>query len=152
LNRRRDDATVVARRVAQGSLVLHVTVPASGAANGVRTLRGRGDLTARVEVPEEKVAALEELPARVASLETQIVQLRTEMSGEFSAVRHEMRALTNETRAEIQAVDAGLRAEMRTLEQRLGTQMRVLHEEVIERIARLDDGQGSRYSKRSKRC
>ena len=52
-----------------------------------------GDLVARVEVLEEKMTALEELPARVSSLETQIVQLRTEMKGEFSAVRLEMRGV-----------------------------------------------------------
>jgi hypothetical protein len=50
-----------------------------------------GDLTTRVEVLEEKVDVLAELPARVSSLEVQILQLRTEMRDECSAVRHEMR-------------------------------------------------------------
>src|SRR5580765_1524656 len=59
------------------------------------------NLTERVEVLEVKMASLEELPARVTAVESQIVQLRTEMRGEFSAVRQEMRALNDETRAEI---------------------------------------------------
>jgi predicted nucleic acid-binding Zn-ribbon protein len=83
-----------------------------------------GDLVARVEVLEKKMTALDELPARVSSLETQIVQLRTEMKGEFSAVRQEMRALNDHTL----------------------TQVRILHEEVIDRIARLDESGGARRS------
>ena len=76
------------------------------------------DLTDRVEVLEQKVTALEELPARMSALETQIVQLRGEMKGEFSAARKEMGELND-----------------RTL-----VQMRVLHEEVIDRIGKLDEG------------
>lgn len=104
----------------------------------------RGDLTARIEVLEEKVDALAELPARVSSLEVQVLQLRTEMRDEFSVVRQEMRALSDDARGE-------LRVEIRALEERLGTQMRVLHEEVIDRIARLDDGGATRRSQRSRK-
>jgi len=91
------------------------------------------DLTERVEVLEMKVAALEELPARVTAVESQIVLLRDEMRGEFSAVRQEMRALNDETRAE-----------MRALNEQTVTQMRVLHEDVIDRIAKLDEGRRPR--------
>ena len=41
---------------------------------------------------------LEELPRRMDRLESQIVQLRTEMRDEFSAVRTEMRSGDEETR------------------------------------------------------
>ncbi len=41
---------------------------------------------------------VEELPGRTDRLESQIVQLRTEMRDEFSAVRTEMRAGDEETR------------------------------------------------------
>jgi hypothetical protein len=63
----------------------------------------------------------------------------------------QMPPLNDETRAEIRAVAAGLCAEMRAIGERLGTRMRVLHEEVIERIARLDDGQGRRAKRRKRR-
>ena len=57
------------------------------------------------------------LPDRVALLEGQIAQFRAEVRVEFSAVREEMRAGDEETRRH----------------------MRVLHEEVIARIALLDE-------------
>jgi vacuolar-type H+-ATPase subunit H len=76
------------------------------------------NLAERVEVLEMRVGALEELPARMAAVESQIVQLRSEMRGEFSAVRAEMRKLNEETRAE----------------------MRTLHEEVLDRIAKIGEG------------
>jgi hypothetical protein len=63
------------------------------------------NLTEGVEVLEMNVGPLEELPARVSAVESQIVQLRTEM--------------------------------------------RVLHEEVIDRIGRLDEGR--RPSRKRKR-
>lgn len=79
------------------------------------------DLTERAEVLEMKVAALEELPARVTAVESQIVLLRGEMHAEFSAVRQEMRELNKAT----------------------NTQMRVLHEDVIDRIAKLGESRRS---------
>ena len=51
------------------------------------------DLTERVEVLEVKVAALDGFPDRVSAVESQIVQLRDEMRGGFSAVREEMHDL-----------------------------------------------------------
>ena len=49
------------------------------------------NLTERAEVLEMKVEALEHLSARMSDLESQLVQLRTEMRSEFSSVRKEMR-------------------------------------------------------------
>jgi hypothetical protein len=81
------------------------------------------NLTERVEVLEMNVRLFEDLPARISAVEAQILQLRTEMRGEFSAVRLEM----GEIRAE----------------------MRMLHEEVLDRIAKI--GEGSRRSVRKSR-
>jgi hypothetical protein len=75
-------------------------------------------LNDRVQVLEETVKELAVLPTRVEALELQIVQLREEMRGEFSAVRQEIRDGDEETRR----------------------YMRVLHEEVLARIATLAEG------------
>jgi len=118
------------------------------------------DLTARVEVLEMKVAALEGLPERVSAVESQIVQLRDEMRGGFSAVHQEMRDLSSTFRGEMRGLESTLRAEMRALndETRLEmralnedtkNQMRVLHEDVIDRIARI--GEGAPRSRRRRR-
>ena len=47
-------------------------------------------LEERVESLEKSIEPLRELPGRVSALELQIVQLRTEMRQEFSAIRSEM--------------------------------------------------------------
>jgi hypothetical protein len=78
-------------------------------------------LNDRVQVLEETVKELAVLPTRVEALELQIVQLREEMRGEFSAVRREIRDGDEETRR----------------------YMRVLHEEVMARIATLAEGRNS---------
>jgi hypothetical protein len=75
-------------------------------------------LASRVESLESRVTRLEELPGRIDGLTSQISQLRAEMRAEFSAVRAEI-------------------AEQGTS---LATRMRVLHEEVIGRIALLQEG------------
>ena len=68
----------------------------------------------RVESLERRVTELEQLPGKIDSLASQVLQLRTRMDAEFSAVRSEIRDL--------------------------GTEMRVLHEDVISRIALLQEG------------
>lgn len=96
-------------------------------------------IASRVQILEEKVTSLEQLPERVARLELQIVQLRDEMRGEFAATRAEMRA-------EMRAGDQALRTEMQQMREQLRDEirsgddetrryMRVLHEEVLARIA-----------------
>ena len=85
-------------------------------------------LDRRVENLKQKVEELAALPARVGRLEEQIVQLRTEMRGEFSAVRQEMRTMRD-----------ALRSEMRDGDEETRRYMRVLHEEVIDRIARIGE-------------
>ena len=112
----------------------------------------------RVEKLEKTVGALTSLPGevsqlsrRVGTMESQIVQLRTEMKGEFSAVRREL-AETRDNLLEVietgshatQQMFDEVREDIRAFRQEtnsrfdgLGTQMRVLHEDVIERISRL---------------
>ena len=112
----------------------------------------------RVEKLEKTVAALTGLPGdvsqlsrRVGTLESQILQLRTEMKDEFSAVRREL----GETRDNLLGViESGgqatqrmfveVREDIRVFQQEtnarfdgLSREMRVLHEDVIERISRL---------------
>jgi hypothetical protein len=119
--------------------------------NGARQWRGsdvQQDLVVRVRVLEEKVQALEELPARVTSIEMQIVQLRTEMRDEFSAVRAEIRAGDYALREEMRDGNEQLRRDMVDVNDRTLTQMRVLHEEVLERIAKLDEGRRARKRRR----
>jgi hypothetical protein len=70
------------------------------------------DLQHRLEMLESTVESLRKLPAEVRQLhrrmgrvESQVLQLRTEMRGEFSAMRAEMSGMA--TKAELQAAGAG---------------------------------------------
>ena len=89
----------------------------------------RESLEKRVEILEEQMRPLSELPDRVASLETQFLQFRAEMRQEFSAVRTEIQLVRSELREEIRAGDEETRRFMR-----------VLHEDVIARIAAIGEG------------
>ena len=80
----------------------------------------------KVEDLQTRVTRLEELPARIDDLASQVSQLRTEMRDEFSVVRTEMAA-------------GFATAEAKT--DGLAVQMRMLHEDVIARIALLQEGQ-----------
>ena len=95
------------------------------------------DTGQRVKILEEKVERLETLPARVAAVESQILQLRDEMRSEFSAVRREFDTLRIDLRAELQSTTASLRAEIREGDEETRRFMRVLHEDVIARLAAL---------------
>ncbi|MEP7309390.1 MAG: hypothetical protein ABJA98_28125 [Acidobacteriota bacterium] len=90
-------------------------------------------LERRVEVLEKRVDILEQLPERVRAVELQIVQLREDLRGEFSALRAEIRAGDEDTRRV-------LRDEMRELFADNQRQMRILHEDVIARIATIRQG------------
>jgi len=109
----------------------------------------------RIEVMERKVEALEVLPERVAAVELQLVQLRAEMRAEFSATQAEMRAGDEETRRvlgdEIHDGDEEtrrtLREEIRAGDEETRRFMRVLHEDVITRLAAIQEGRSSRKRK-----
>lgn len=83
-------------------------------------------LAARVENIERRMGLLEALPERVRAVELQLTHLRTEMREQFSAIGQELRE-------EIQAGDEETRR-----------YMRVLHEEVISRIAMLEESRPRR--------
>ena len=89
-----------------------------------------------------KVELLEQLPARVGALESQVLQLRDEMRTEFSATRSELRQRvpTGARRLLPAALRAGLRQEIRDGDEETRRLMRVLHEEVLARIETLGRG------------
>ena len=132
---------------------------------------GEPTLADRVEVLESKVEDLEKLPARLDSLELQILQFGGEVRAEFSALRTQISGVEGGLGGEMRTLEEGLRGEMRTLEERLrgemgtlqeglrgemrelndqtNTHLRVLHEEVLSRIALL--GEGTTRCKRQSR-
>lgn len=108
---------------------------------------------------------LKELPARVAGVELQIVQLREEMQAAFSALRSEfsaelhgeignvrgevgglrgevggLRGEVGDLRAEVHGMRDDLRSEIRAGDQETRNFMRALHEDTIARIATMGEG------------
>ena len=116
-------------------------------------------LAARVDSLEQRVTHLEELPARVDALTLQVSQLRDEMRVEFSAVRSEIRTGDENTcrtlRDEIRAGDENtcrtLRDEIRAGDARVMEQARVLHEDVVSRLALIQEGVKARGNTRRRR-
>jgi predicted nucleic acid-binding Zn-ribbon protein len=83
-----------------------------------------------------------DLKRRVGSLEVQIVQLRAEMTEEFSAVRVDLRSLHEKlasTRSDILEVIESSSQATGELFREVWSQVRMLHEDVIERIKHLGD-------------
>jgi hypothetical protein len=78
------------------------------------------------------VTGLDELPARIDGLTSQVSQLRVEMRDEFSAVRTEMAAGFTAAAVRTDTLEAKTDG--------LAVQMRMLHEDVIARIAVLHEG------------
>ena len=113
-------------------------------------------LAARVDSLEQRMARLEELPARVDALTLQVSQLRDEMRSGFSAVRGEIQAGDQETRRtlreEIRAGDEEtrrtLRDEIRAGDERVMEQARALHEDVVSRLALIQEGVKARGNSR----
>lgn len=100
----------------------------------------------RVEILERTVEALETLPDRVTRVELQLVQLRDEMRGEFSAIRGEMGvgfAAIRGAGGEGLTL-AALRADIREGDEETRRYMRVLHEDVIARLALIQEGRRPR--------
>jgi hypothetical protein len=85
-------------------------------------------LAALVKILERKVERLEQLPGRLDAVESQILQFRKETRAEFSTVRGEMRELHGIAMTRMDAMRESLSAQMRTL-----------HEEVLTRIALLNE-------------
>ena len=107
-------------------------------------------LTRRVQILEEKVERLEQLPARIDSIELQILQFREEVRVEFSEMREglrsEMRELHTQAIARIALTEQALLHEMGQLDERAASRdaetrcmMRVLYEDLIARIANIGE-------------
>ena len=119
-----------------------------------------GTVEQRLTILEQKMDELKDLPARVERVESQILQLRTEIKDEFSAIRGEMRELRQELRDDIrigveesQNLTKGLHAEamgamndlhgqaMRAMNDLHGQAMRAmtdLHDRFMPAIASVD--------------
>jgi hypothetical protein len=102
----------------------------------------------RVDRLEGQVMELKKLPQRLGGLESQIVQLRTEMRMEFSAVREELRAGDEETRRVLRLDIADVRREMNEKHDEALRLARVLHEEVIGRLALMEEGRPPRRTRK----
>ena len=109
----------------------------------------------RVLKLEQRMTRLEELPSRMERLESQIVQLRTEMRDEFSAVRQEMRDEFSAVRQETADLGSTLHEAIRATNEQTVTRLteaveagrretRVLFEELVSRIATLNEARGIR--------
>ena len=83
------------------------------------------ELAKRLEMLEETVDSLKQLPSRMMHLESQNLLLRTEIRGEFSAIRQEVARLGQTLRGEMAGLGQRLREDLaskddlRALEQRL---------------------------------
>lgn len=101
-------------------------------------------LEQRVTILEGQMQELRELPARVAGVELQIVQLRGEMQAAFSALcsdlRSELHGEVGSLRAELHGMRDELRSEIRAGDQETRNFMRALHEDTIVRIATMGEG------------
>jgi hypothetical protein len=97
---------------------------------------------------EEQMQELRELPARVAGVELQIVQLREEMREAFSATRSELRGemhgIRDELRAEMHGMRDDLRNEIRAGDQATRDFMRMLYEEYKTTLRTIGEGKKGR--------
>jgi hypothetical protein len=94
---------------------------------------------------EEQMQEIRGLPARVAGVELQIVQLREEMRESFSAIRTElggnvdglygrMDGLRDELRTEMHGIRDELRTEMHGIRDDLRAEMRGMRDELLTEI------------------
>jgi hypothetical protein len=95
----------------------------------------------RIEILERKVEGLELLPVRMTALESQILQLDKDMRAEFSAMRQEMATAVSE-------LEQRLSERISSGDEETRRYMRVLHEDVIERLSRIQEGPPPRRRKR----
>ena len=115
-------------------------------------------LERRIEILEENMEQLRDVPVRLSAVESQIVQLRAEMQTGFSALRGqndetrgEMVRLNDETRRELVRLNDETRREMTRLNDETNAHLRILHEEVISRIALLQEGHPTAFRKNERK-
>jgi hypothetical protein len=70
-------------------------------------------LERRIEILEENMEQLRDVPARLSAVESQIVQLRSETRAGFSALRAEMRVLHEEVISRIALLQEGRTTSLR---------------------------------------
>ena len=87
----------------------------------------------RVGLLENEMQALRDLPARVTSLEEQMLQFRAEVRGEFSATREGLRQ-------EIRDLDSRLTRKIDQKIDELGAEMRTLNEHLVAQIKTITFG------------
>ena len=104
-------------------------------------------LERRIEILEENMEQLRDVPVRLSAVESQIVQLRAEMQTGFSALRGQ----DDETRREMVRLNDATRREMARLNDETNAHLRVLHEEVISRIALLQEGRPTAFRKNGRK-
>jgi len=130
---------------------------------------GSSTFSARIEILEENMEQLRDVPVRLSAVESQIVQLRAEMQTGFSALRgqndetrgemvrlndetrRELVRLNDETRRELVRLNDETRREMTRLNDETNAHLRVLHEEVISRIALLQEGHPTAFRKNERK-
>ncbi len=95
-------------------------------------------LDRRVEILEQHVEMLKDLPTRMTLFEAQTLQLRSDMNSGFSALSYAVNALHADMVARFEAHDRRFDAQDVKFKD-LERHMHMLHEDVLERIARLND-------------
>ena len=109
-------------------------------------------LIRRIEILEQNVEGLEFLPARITGLESQILPLNNDMRAGFSAIRQEMTtgidALRTELIEKISQLEERLGERITSGDEETRRYMRVLHEDVIEKISRIQESPPPRRRKR----
>jgi hypothetical protein len=106
------------------------------------------DLLRRIEILEQKVEGLELVPARMTGLEWQILRLDNDMRAGFSAIRQDVATAIDALRAELIERMSQLSEQISTGDEETRRYMRVLHEEVIDRISRIQEASPPRRRKR----
>ena len=87
----------------------------------------------RVEKLEEQMTTLQQLPARTDALSAQISQLREDLGAKISTMD-----------ARISGTEKSLREEILASGDRILTRVRMLHEDVISRLAPIQEGRRER--------
>jgi hypothetical protein len=100
----------------------------------------RKSLEERMDSLERRVEILERLPERVTALESQIVLLRDEMRSEFSATRERDDETGRVLRAGDEETRRVLTERMEFLFDANERHMRLLHEDLVQRIATINEG------------
>jgi chromosome segregation ATPase len=127
-------------------------------------------IESRVEKLEEQVTNFQDLPGRMDALSVQISQVREDLGAQILQLREEVDARFDAVDARFDAVDARfdavdarfdevgarisatertLREEIVAGDERILTQVRVLHEDVVSRLALIQEGQPRPRRRRS---